>query len=62
VTDVLLFVLALSLVFSALALVREVRSRRALERLLRFLLSRWRNHEPSVRNYSADHSDDERLR
>ena len=36
--------LALALVLTVLALVRQVRLRRALEKLLRVILSRWRSH------------------
>jgi hypothetical protein len=36
--------LALALVLTVLALVRQVRLRRALEKLLRVVLSRWRSH------------------
>lgn len=37
-------VLALALFAAVLALGREIRLRRALEKLLHILLSRWRNH------------------
>jgi hypothetical protein len=41
----LLAALAIALVADLLALTREVRLRRALERLLRLILNRWRNRE-----------------
>jgi hypothetical protein len=62
VRNVVLFALAISLVAAAVCLAREVRLRRALQRLLRFLLSRWRNHEPSDRDRSPNDLDDRRLR
>jgi hypothetical protein len=62
VLDFVLFALALSLALAVLALSREVRLRRALQRLLHFLLSRWRIHESTDRNRSAANTDDERLR
>jgi hypothetical protein len=37
-------VLALALLSAVFALGREIRLRRALEKLLHILLSRWRNH------------------
>ncbi len=43
-TYVLLTVLAIALAASVLALKREIRLRKALEKLLRILLSRWRKH------------------
>lgn len=44
------FVLALMLAGLVLALARERRLRRALEQLLKRLLSRWRPHEPNSRS------------
>jgi hypothetical protein len=43
--DILLFALGLSQLLVALALVREFRRRRALERLLQMLLKRWRRFD-----------------
>jgi hypothetical protein len=42
VKEVLLFALSISLSLALLALARETRLRRALERLLRLVLARWR--------------------
>ncbi len=39
--------LALALVLTVLALVRQVRLRRALEKLLKVILARWRSHAPN---------------
>ena len=40
--SVFVFALAIALVASALALAREVRLRKALEKVLKIILSRWR--------------------
>ncbi len=48
--ELLLFILAVALAVAALALVRERRLRRALERLLHLLLTRWRNRELPPKN------------
>ncbi len=44
-TNVVLFASATAIVLLALTLTREVRLRRALERLLQLLLQRWRRRE-----------------
>ena len=45
---VLFGVLAVALVSSALALAREMRLRKALEKLLQIILSRWRAHVSTI--------------
>jgi hypothetical protein len=45
-TEVFLFVLAAALVLVVMALAREARLRRALERLLALVLQRWRALHP----------------
>ena len=45
---VVIAALALALVFTVLALAHQIRLRRALEKLLSLILSRWRNHEKQV--------------
>jgi hypothetical protein len=59
-------VLAFALVATVLTLCREVRLRRALQRLLQLVLNRWRNHAPTPKNFESDPVDritdfDERL-
>jgi len=44
----LIAILAVALVASVLALTREIRLRRALARLLRYVLSHWRTHDPKT--------------
>ncbi len=66
-TELLLFFLAVALAVAALALLRERRLRRALERLLQLLLNRWRNREPPPKNDAdcagpSGAADDQRLR
>ena len=65
--ELLLFILAIALAVAALALVRERRLRRAVERLLQILLTRWRNREPPPKNdvdraRPSGAADDQRLR
>ncbi len=65
-TTMLLVVLSAALVASALALAREQRIRRALEKLIRILLNRWRTHVTKVDSDNLDgpdyvHGRDERL-
>jgi hypothetical protein len=43
-TKLVIAVLAFALVATVLALCREMRLRRALERLLQIVLNRWRSH------------------
>jgi hypothetical protein len=43
-TSVLIIALAIALVAAVLALCREMRLRKALERLLNLVLTRWRTH------------------
>ena len=52
VTEVALFSLALLLAIVALA--REVRLRRSLQRLLRWLLDRWKGGVDEKRSFSGD--------
>jgi len=47
--------LALALIFAVVALVHQVRLRRALEKLLRLILNHWRPHENEHRE--TDHRD-----
>ena len=47
-----LVVLALALLAAVFALSREMRLRKALEKLLRILLTRWRAHVPNL-NYAT---------
>ena len=56
--DVILFALATALTLVALALAREVRLRRALERLVRLLLQRWRNRPQPYDETSPVNPDD----
>lgn len=63
---VLIAALAIALVASVFALGREMRLRKALEKLLRVLLSRWRAHVSKDQDYNSDSKDagfprDERL-
>jgi hypothetical protein len=61
VTVVALFSLALLLTVVALA--REVRLRRSLQRLLRWVLNRWKGGTDEIRSLRDDHPDDrDRLR
>jgi hypothetical protein len=53
----LLAALAIALVAAVLALAREVRLRRALERLLRLILNRWRNREEARREVPPSGAD-----
>ena len=53
----LLAALAITLVAAVLALAREVRLRRALQRLVRLLLSRWRSREAPPQISERDHDD-----
>ena len=46
--------LAVALVVCSLALVRETRLRRALQRLLQQIFDRWRSHD---QNHEAQHGD-----
>ena len=59
----LLASLALALVLTVIALVRQVRLRRALERFLRVVLSHWRrNHDtPNPDSSRCDHDRGDRL-
>jgi hypothetical protein len=52
--------LALALAASVLALAREVRIRRALEKLLHILLSRWRAHVSKNDSTEVDPVDSDR--
>jgi hypothetical protein len=59
-------VLMFALVAAVLALCREVRLRKALERLLQLVLNRWRSHVSKFQNADCDRMDrlndpDERL-
>jgi hypothetical protein len=54
-TNVLLTILSIALVASALALAREVRLRKAVEKLLRIILSRWRSY--GLKNSNVDNHD-----
>ena len=58
---VLFGALAVSLVASAFALAREVRLRKALEKLLRIIISRWRTHVSTnkAKNMDSADSDDD---
>ena len=59
--EFIIFTLVLALVASAAALAREVRVRRALERLCRLLMSRWRCREaapPDDINSDSDRQHD----
>jgi hypothetical protein len=62
---VLVIALGGPLVACVLALARERRLRKALEKLLRTILSRWRKDvhktDSDDRNYRADHFHDRRL-
>jgi hypothetical protein len=63
---VLFGALAVALVASAYALAREMRLRRALEKLLQIILSRWRAHVSTIDAKEGDSVDrdanrDERL-
>ena len=55
--SVLIVVLAVALVATVLALGREVRFRKALEALLRILLSRWRAHVSKTENHNTNSID-----
>jgi hypothetical protein len=57
-TTVLLAALAVALVACVLALGREMRLRRALEKLLRIILSRWRAHVQRTQPKDFDSVDD----
>ena len=59
-------VLAFALVATVLALSREVRLRKALQRLLQIVLNRWRSHASKFQTADRDsvdrlHDPDERL-
>ena len=54
---VLFGVLAVALVSSALALAREMRLRKALEKLLQIILSRWRAHVSTIDAKEVDSVD-----
>lgn len=51
----LLFVLGVALVTTVFALAREKRIRRALERLLQMLLTRWKTHASNTTPEKNDH-------
>ena len=53
----LLAALAVALVAAVLALAREVRLRKALEKLLRIVLSRWRAHVSRTETKDLDSLD-----
>jgi hypothetical protein len=53
-SSMLFAVLAIALVAAVLALGREVRLRKALEKLLRILLSRWRAHVSKTENHNTN--------
>lgn len=55
----LIVILAAALSVAVLTLVREIRVRRALERLLQIILSRWRNRDH--KNSNAGGGDRDRL-
>ena len=57
-TCFVLVTLALALVATVLALCREMRLRRALERLLKLVLFRWRNNEKKRAKGHPLHADD----
>ena len=57
----LLIVLVLALVVSVIALVREVRLRRALQTLLRRLLLHWRKFKHEDADAGIDDNDRDRL-
>jgi hypothetical protein len=50
----LIAVLAFALVVTVLTLCREVRLRRALQRLLQLVLNRWRNHASKPNEFESD--------
>ena len=50
----LIFALAVALVLLAMALAREVRLRRAFERLLKLLLARWCRHDDAAPDRRPD--------
>jgi hypothetical protein len=50
-------VLAVALVASAYALAREVRLRKALQKLLQLILSRWRTHVSKTQSHDVDSVD-----
>jgi len=65
-TVLVIAVLAFALVATVLALCREMRLRKALKRLLRLVLSRWRAHASQTKPIDYDSMDrtsdsDERL-
>jgi hypothetical protein len=65
--SILFTALAVALAAMVIALVREVRLRKALEKLLRIILSRWRTHVSKHQTKNLDSVDhlvdpDERLR
>jgi hypothetical protein len=53
-TLALLVVLAVALIASVFALAREMRLRKALEKLLRMILSKWRAHVTRTERKSVD--------
>ena len=56
-TVLVIAVLAFALVATVLALCREVRLRKALERLLQIVLSRWKNHASKIKPTDYDSMD-----
>jgi hypothetical protein len=52
--SVLMAILAVALAASVLSLAREMRLRKALEKLLRILLSRWRSHVHKIGTKNPD--------
>jgi hypothetical protein len=54
---VLFGALAVALVASAYAVAREMRLRKALEKLLKLILSRWRTHVSTIKPKGVDSAD-----
>ena len=53
-SSMVIAVLVFALVAAVLALCREVRLRRALQRLLQLVLNRWRTHAPKSQRTDID--------
>lgn len=62
-STVVVAALAVALVVCVIALVRETRLRRALQRLLKMIFERWRSHEQEhdVEDHDSSQSDRRRL-